>query len=51
MGGGFERTDIEQFLLGAGVMVLKELVFNSFHIGLVVALKELICNSFHCGLV
>ena len=28
-------------------MVLKELIFNSFHFGLVVALKELICNSFH----
>ena len=27
----FERTDFEQFLLSKGVVVLKELILNSFH--------------------
>ena len=29
--GGLERTDFEQFLFWEGVMVLKELIFNSFY--------------------
>ena len=29
--GGLERTDFEQFLLWEGVVVLKELIFNSFY--------------------
>ena len=28
--GGLERTDFVQFLLMEGVVVLKELIFNSF---------------------
>ena len=28
--GGLERTDFEQFLLWEGVMVLEELILNSF---------------------
>ena len=31
--GGLERTDFEQFLLWEGVMVLKELILNSFYFG------------------
>ena len=29
--GGLERTDFEQFLLWEGVVVLKELILNSFY--------------------
>ena len=29
--GGPDRTDFSQFLLWAGVVVLKELIFNSFY--------------------
>ena len=29
--GGLERTDFEQFLLWEGVMVLNELILNSFY--------------------
>ena len=29
--GGLERTDFLQFLLWEGVVVLKELIFNSFY--------------------
>ena len=32
---GLERTDFKQFLLWKGVMVLKELIFNSFYFGCV----------------
>ena len=31
--GGLERTDFKQFLLWEGVVVLKDLIFNSFYIG------------------
>ena len=31
--GGLERTDFLQFLLWEGVVVLKELIFNSFYFG------------------
>ena len=31
--GGLERTDFEQFLLWVGVVVLKELIFNSSYFG------------------
>ena len=31
--GGLERTDFSQFLLWEGVMVLKELILNSFYFG------------------
>ena len=31
--GGLERIDFLQFLLTEGVVVLKELIFNSFDIG------------------
>ena len=31
--GGLERTHFEQFLLCEGVMVLKELILNSFYFG------------------
>ena len=31
--GGLERTDFEQVLLSEGVVVMKELVFNSFYFG------------------
>ena len=31
--GGLERTDFEQFLLWEGVVVLKELILNSFYFG------------------
>ena len=30
--GGLERTDFEQFLLWEGVVVLKELILNSFYL-------------------
>ena len=30
---GLERTDFEQFLLWEGVVVLKELILNSFYFG------------------
>ena len=30
---GLERTDFKQFLLWEGVVVLKDLIFNSFYIG------------------
>ena len=43
--GGLERTHFEQFLLWEGVVVLKELILNSFY------LKELILNSFYFGRV
>ena len=29
--GGLERTEFQQFLLWKGVVVLKELIFNSFY--------------------
>ena len=31
--GGLERTAFEQFLCLKGVVVLKELIFNSFYFG------------------
>ena len=31
--GGLERTDFLQFLCWKGVVVLKELIFNSFYFG------------------
>ena len=31
--GGLERTDFEQFLLWEGVVVLKEVIMNSFFFG------------------
>ena len=31
--GGLERTDFNQFLILEGVVVLKELIFNSFYVG------------------
>ena len=31
--GSLERTDFEQFLLWEGVVVLKELILNSFYFG------------------
>ena len=46
---GLERSDFYQFLLWEDVVVLKVLISNCFHFGLVVALKELIFNSFHFG--
>ena len=43
---GPERTDFEQFLCWEGVVVLNQLIFNSFNISEgVVVLKELILNS------
>ena len=55
---GHERTDFEQFLLWkgmkVGVVVLKELILNSFYLEAwegVVVLKELILNSFYFGRV
>ena len=33
--GSLERTDLEQLILWEGVLVLKELTFNSFHFGTV----------------
>ena len=64
--GGLERTDFNsfyfvrvwwikiidfyQFLLWEGVVVMKELIFNSFYFGkCAVVLKELIFNSFYLG--
>ena len=45
--GGLERTDFEQLILWEGVVVLKELIFNSFYFGTVaVVLKELIFEKF-----
>ena len=36
LGGGVsERTDFEQLILWEGVVVLKELIFNSFYFGTV----------------
>ena len=29
--GGLERSDFKQFLLWEGVVVLKEMIFNSFY--------------------
>ena len=64
--GGLERTDFSQFVLWEGVVVLKELILNSFYFGTglegtdfsqfvlwegVVVLKELILNSFYFGRV
>ena len=44
--GGLERTDLQQFLLLEDVVVLKELIFNSFYfvlrVNFVVVLKDLI---------
>ena len=50
---GLERTDFKQFLLWVGVVVLKELILNSFYFGksVVVFLKELILDSFYVGSV
>ena len=31
--GGLERTDFKQFLLWEGMVVLTELIFNSFYVG------------------
>ena len=31
--GGIERTDFEQFLLWDSVVVMKELILNSFYFG------------------
>ena len=31
--GGLERTDFKQFLLWKGVVVLRELILNSFYFG------------------
>ena len=46
--GGLERTDFEQFLLSEGVVVLKELILNSFYFQEgVVFMKELILHSFY----
>ena len=51
--GDLERTDLTVSTLG-GVVVLKELIFNSFYLegweGVVV-LKELIFNNFYYGRV
>ena len=33
--GGLERTDFSQFLCWEGVVVLKELIFNTFYVGIV----------------
>ena len=33
--GNLERTDFEQLILWEGVVVLKELIFNSFYFGTV----------------
>ena len=51
--GGVERTNFEQFLLlREGVVMLKEVIFNSFNFGEgLVVLKELIFNSFYLGWV
>ena len=46
--GGLERTDFEQFLLWEGVVVLKELILNSFYFGVVL---KVILNSFYFGRV
>ena len=49
---GLERTDFSQFLLWEGVVVLKELIYNSFYFGgCGGALKELIFHSFYFGRV
>ena len=31
--GGLERTDFNMFLLSEGLVVFKELIFNSFYFG------------------
>ena len=31
--GSLERTDFSQFIIWEGVVVLKELIFNSFYFG------------------
>ena len=31
--GGLERSDFKQFLFWEGVVVVKELIFNSFYVG------------------
>ena len=50
--GGLERTDFEQFLLWEGVVVLKELILNSFYFGKVWwSWKKLILNIFYFGKV
>ena len=46
-----KRTDFEHFLLWEGLVVLKELVFTISTLGGVVVLKELILNSFYFGRV
>ena len=47
-----ERTDFNQFLLWAGVVVIKKLISNDLLLWEgVVVLKELICNSFLFGRV
>ena len=50
--GGLERTDFWHFLLWEGMVVLKELIFNSFLLQKgVVVLKELIFDTFYFGKV
>ena len=57
--GLFKKGLIFKFLCWEGVVVLKELIFNSFYFGSVwclertvwVVLKELIFNSFYVGRV
>ena len=51
MYGGPERTDFLQFLLWEGLVVSKELIYNSLYLGGMVVLKELILNSFYLGRV
>ena len=52
--GGLERTDFVFLIVSmlGGVVVLKELIFNSFYFGKdVVVLKELIFDTFYFGKV
>ena len=50
--GCLERTDFEQFLLWEGVVVLKELILDSFYFGRVWwSWKKMILNSFYFGRV
>ena len=46
-----ERTDLKQFLLWKGVVIMKELISTDSTWEGVVILKELIFNNFYYGMV
>ena len=45
--GGLERTDFCQFSLWQGVVVLKGLILDNFHMALCGGLERMILDDFH----